>query len=407
MKKKNIVLLIVVATIGLFPKFDVHAASKANTIAELRAELNSYIAKRNNAQYQQSLTQSQIQTNKNDILTKQTEIENNNKKIDEATAQIAELDKEIEDTEAKIQELLRSNAISKGDNAYLEYVFGAKDISDFIIRYSMSEKIASYNKELVTGFENKIKENEQLKVDLANRKLELDKQITSLENSLSSLGNQLNTFVKEALDFDKEVKAVQELIDYYKKQGCGENDRFETCVTMRSDTGFLRPLKAGVRTSNFGYRIHPVTGAKYDFHSGVDIGGNREGTPIYATAAGRVSMVINRSDCGGNMVYIHHNINGVRYTSTYMHMLTINVKVGDLVTNQSVIGTVGGTSTATKWGGYDRCTTGAHLHFSLATGWYGVDYLYYSNWIAHLVDSGLPKYANIPGYGIYFSSRTW
>ncbi len=381
--------------------------TNASTIAEIRKEIADYKAKKNQATANQNMTQNQINSNKNSIAQKQSEIATNNKKIEEATAQIAELDREIEDTDAKIKELMRSTAISNGDNEFLEYVFGAKDISDFIIRYSVSEKVASYNENLITDFENKIKENEQLKIDLANRKVELNNQIASLQDSLSSLGSQLDSFVKEALSADQEIAALEKLIETYKSQGCGENDLITTCVNLQSDTGFLRPLTFGVRTSNFGYRYSPITGAAYDFHSGVDIGGNWEGTPVYSTANGKVAMVIPRSNCGGNQVYIHHTINGVNYTSTYMHLLTINVKVGDYVTNKSVIGTVGGTTTSTSYGGYDRCTTGAHLHFSIAKGWYGITYRYYYQWVANLVDPGTYQYANIPGYGVYFFSRTW
>ena len=51
-------------------------------------------------------------------------------------------------------------------------------------------------------------------------------------------------------------------------------------------------------------------------------------------------------------------------------MLAINVKVGDIVNQNTVIGTVGGYSTSTSHGGYDACTTGAHLHYGVATGWF-------------------------------------
>ncbi len=316
LKRVGLVLLVTAMVIPCFKEpIEVDAATNAKTIAELRKELNAYKAKKQQASSNQTLTQNQINQNKNDIAAKQTEIETSNRKIEEATAKIGELEVEIEDTEEKIKELMRQEAIADGDNVYLEYVFGAKNVSDFIIRYSVSEKMAAYNEGMINDFESKIKENEQLKVDLANRKVELANQITSLEDSLASLGNQLNTFVKEALDSDKEIAAIEKLIKQYQDEGCGENDLISTCSKMQSDTGFLRPLTFGVRTSNFGYRINPVTGAKYDFHSGVDIGGNREGTPIYSTANGKVAMVINRSSCGGNQVYIHHTINGVQYTS--------------------------------------------------------------------------------------------
>ena len=82
-----------------------------------------------------------------------------------------------------------------------------------------------------------------------------------------------------------------------------------------------------------------------------------------------------------------------------MHLLTINVSVGDKVTNQTIVGTVGG-GKGTPW---DSCSTGAHLHFGLGTGWYGTTYTSYAKWVANLVD---PKnYLKLPDYGKYFYSR--
>lgn len=382
----------------------VDAVTNANTLAELRKELADYKAKKNNALANKNKTQSEINASKNNILAAQTEISNNQKKIEEAKVKITELEKEIESTEGQIDELLRSYEIMNGQNNYLEYIFGAKDMSDFIIRYSISEQVASYNDSLITEYENNITENEQLQIDLANREKQLNSQISNLEKSIDTLGNKLDSFVEESLKFEDEIKTTQELIDQYVRMGCGENEPFTTCVKMQSDTGFLRPLKKGVRTSNFGYRTHPVTGVKNKFHSGTDIGGNPEGTSVYSIANGMVGKIVRRSSCGGNQVYIYHTVRGVKYTSVYMHLLNINVKVGDYVTNQSVIGTVGGGRSTMS---YDRCSTGAHLHLSLAKGWYGSTYVSYSTYVSNLLDSGAAQYVNIPPKGKYFYSRSW
>ena len=45
----------------------------------------------------------------------------------------------------------------------------------------------------------------------------------------------------------------------------------KNAVSVKGDTGFLRPLNRGTTTSYFGYRTHPVTGVKNKFHSGIDI----------------------------------------------------------------------------------------------------------------------------------------
>lgn len=389
----------------LYPS-KVEAVSNANTLAELRKELADYKAKVNSAQYNKKKTQSEINASRNAISVAHTEIDNNRKKIEEAKIKIEELNVEIADTEEQIKDLMRSYEIMSGDNNYLEYIFGATSISDFIIRYSISEQLANYNDGLIDSYEGKIAENEQLQRDLAAREKELDKKIVDLEKAIDSLGAQTAQYDEEAIKFEAEVKSTQELINFYVKQGCGENEPLNTCVKVVSDTGFARPLKKGVRTSNYGYRWHPTQGV-YKLHNGVDIGGNSEGTPVYSIANGMVGKVLKRQSCGGNMVYIYHTVNGVQYTSTYMHLYRIDVKVGDMVQSTTQIGTVGGYSTSTSHGGYDTCTTGAHLHLSLAKGWYGKTYQSYSTWIANLLDPGQSKYVNIPGYGVYFYSRTW
>lgn len=413
MRKKIVKTLVIISIVGamivssiLHPTFATAAtASKANNLKELRAELAAYQAKMNAAKQSSQNAQNKINSNKNSITAAETEIDNNKKKIEEAKKKIEELNVEIKETEEQITELLRSYEIMKGDNVYLDYIFGATSVSDFIIRCSISGQLASYNDDLITSYENKIAENEQLQIDLNNREKQLDTQITNLENSITALGEDIRKYDSEAVKFEDEVKATQESINYYVRQGCKETESFDSCVDMKTDTGFVRPLAKGVRTSNFGYRgTNPATGAPNDYHSGVDIGGNGEGTKVYSIANGRVGKIVRRSSCGGNVVYVYHNINGTKYTSAYMHLLAIKVNVGDIVDNKTVVGTVGGGAGTRS---YDKCSTGPHLHLSLGTGWYGSTYVSYSSWRSHLVDPGKKQYVNIPAKGVWFRSRTW
>ena len=389
----------------LFPTFltplSVSAASSnANTLAELRKELRDYQNRKAAADASKARTQGEINASKNSISAAQTEIDTNKGKIEQAKKDIEQLNVEIEETKEKIEELMRSYEITDGDNNYLDYIFNATSISDFIIRYSVSEQLASYNDEMINEFESKISENEQLQVDLANREVELNKKIENLETSIESLGDKLSSFIEEALDAQTDINSAQELIKYYEKLGCGENENFNSCVKIRGDTGFIRPLNKGTITSHYGYRTHPVTGQRYKFHSGTDIGGNSEGTSVYSAASGMVGKIVYRASCGGNQVYIYHTINGVKYTTGYMHLLSINVKVGDNVTNQSVIGTVGGGRGTSS---YERCSTGAHLHFMVGKGWYGSTYVSYSTWVSNLQNP--VNIVNFPAAGVYFYSR--
>jgi murein DD-endopeptidase MepM/ murein hydrolase activator NlpD len=109
------------------------------------------------------------------------------------------------------------------------------------------------------------------------------------------------------------------------------------------------PVHMGFYSSNYGYRIDPITG-RSTFHTGVDIIAS-PGTPVVAAAGGVVSTVEFHPEYG-NIVDIDHD-NGL--TSRYAHLLKSMVKVGDVVMKGQLIAQVGNTGR----------TTGPHLHFEV------------------------------------------
>jgi len=116
------------------------------------------------------------------------------------------------------------------------------------------------------------------------------------------------------------------------------------------------PTESGWRiTSNYGYRINPITGLR-ELHGALDIAGTGYGSKIYAANSGVVE--VRRYDkTAGNYIVINHN-NG--YWTQYNHMSRFdeNATVGAYVEKGQVIGYVGMTGQA----------TGPHLHFAV---WYG------------------------------------
>jgi murein DD-endopeptidase MepM/ murein hydrolase activator NlpD len=112
------------------------------------------------------------------------------------------------------------------------------------------------------------------------------------------------------------------------------------------------PLKFVRVSSTFDrHRFHPILHME-KAHLGVDYAAPL-GTPVWATAGGRVSFVGPRGGAG-NAVIIDH-ANGM--SSTYMHLSRFarGLGVGQQVRQKQVIGYVGMTGLA----------TGPHLHFSL------------------------------------------
>ncbi len=114
-------------------------------------------------------------------------------------------------------------------------------------------------------------------------------------------------------------------------------------IPSRGTGSFRWPAAGGFITSHVGYRWG-------SYHKGIDIAGvgNRS---IYAADNGTVTYA--GWDGGyGNRIVINHN-NG--YKTTYSHLSSIDVHVGQTVQQGQVIGVMGSTGNS----------TGVHLHFEL------------------------------------------
>jgi len=109
------------------------------------------------------------------------------------------------------------------------------------------------------------------------------------------------------------------------------------------------PVEGARFSSLFGSRVHPVTGRRKNHH-GIDMAAP-SGTPIFATADGRVEMAKWYGGYG-NYVQIEH---GGDVETRYGHMSRMNVSAGQPVKKGDLIGWVGSTGRS----------TGPHLHYEV------------------------------------------
>lgn len=368
------------------------AASKATTLGELKGELAALKAKKANTENKKQMAKSEINQKNNAINNAYKEIEVSENKIVEAKNDIEQTKTTISDYEQKTKELMKFYQIMNGDNEYLEFITDSANMTELIMRMDAVESIAQYNKDMLKKLEDTISSLEQKQVDLKNYEVQLNKNISTYENRIKELDSSLVALSDISMSIDDEINMTANSIKYYQNLGCKDDQKLETCVNDLNNTGWLRPVSKGVMTSMFGWRN--VSGQS-SYHSGVDIG-VPEGTTVYATAAGTVINLVRKSSCGGNQVYVQCIVNGQKYTVQFAHLLSINVNVGQKVNTQSIIGYSGGKSTATRNGGYDRCTTGAHLHYGVSRG-------YYTSWSSYV--SNLIAPPGFPGKGGSFSSR--
>ena len=350
---------------------------EAKTLQDYYNELSSLQKKYNDAQNNKKLTQTEI----NNLNTEKTKI---NKTITKTKEEIVLAEKDIEKSEDNIEhkqeesnEFLKFLQLSSGENAYLEYLFDAENYTDLIYRYAIVTQMSEHNNNLIKELEQLISDLEAKKIELNKKEKQLETQLTDFNSKLNTLRANLNKSTAEGANIEEEIVDLKKEIAYYEDLGCGKNQDVSSCVKISYAQGWRYPLAYGCVTSEYtgyGNRTDWTGGGQ---HHAIDLSCTPEGSPVYAAADGTVANVA-RYSCGGNAIYIYHNVGGTKYTTVYMHLLTVNVTPGQAVTTNTVIGKMGGWSTAIQNGGYDSCTSGAHLHFGIATGHHASGFNSYS-----------------------------
>ncbi len=112
-------------------------------------------------------------------------------------------------------------------------------------------------------------------------------------------------------------------------------------------------------TSPFGMRQDPMDKSKQQMHKGIDIRAKHD--DVLATENGGKVVAVNHNTNtgGGKSVTVEYGrADGSKVQTTYMHLNSIAVKVGDEVKAGQKLGVSGNTGTR---------TTGEHLHFGVKT----------------------------------------
>ena len=285
--------------------------------------------------------------------------------IAELSAGITEKNSEIADKEAAyaakyalFKQRLRVSR-EDGQTNYLEMLFGASSLSDFLSRVDRIGAMLEYDvrimRELQTDksdlesvrslYNTQKAEQEAYLASLRADEAELEKKRRESENYINRLESDRAYYItlyEKALAAEEQLQ--KELQAYLKELEAKQNNKYV-------GGKFMWPLpQTYVRVSSeYGGRNNPITG-KYETHNGIDIPA-AYGTDIYASNDGTVTTATNHWSYG-NYIMIDH---GGGYATLYAHASKLLVKKGDKVKKGQVIAKVGST-------GY---STGNHLHFSM------------------------------------------
>ncbi len=365
--KENIKKVLLIGFLFLFIMPQAKAVKDAQTLGDLRRNYEDLLEQKQNNDNKTAETKAEIQRKEQAIKDAQADLTAAEKEEHETQEKINESNAKIEKLTEEAKKVLLYLQQMQGQNAYVEYVSGASTMTDLITRIAAVEQVTDSIQRTMEELEAEIKRNEELKIELQEKQAALQVQIKNYQNAVSQLYSNLDEFDKFAPSIKEQVDSAKKEYDTYlslcreRLNRTDDNVYLADCTEVPVNGGWLKPLNQGVITSEVGSRWG-------SYHNGLDIGGNPEGTEAYAAAAGRVSGRINYSSCGGNMVFVQVTVGGERFTMYYYHLLRVNVNVNDIVNQNTIIGWIGGGSTAS----YDNCTFGAHLHFGVVRGWYTV-----------------------------------
>ncbi len=391
MKKTSKILMLMVIAVVIFP-----GSVFAQTIDQVQQEKQQLEQQR-----QEALNQLRAQElSLKDILNKvaeahsQQETLNNEKAAIEGA--IATTNIEIETKQQEIDNIKDKAGASlvfyqrvNVTNPLIDEIFQDDFGSEEFEEQQATNKILDAG---VTSINEAIELQKQLnekKAQLEQQKAELDVKVVELNaktQELEILRDKVQAQHSEAENnynsAQAGVVAQQNLEQMMAAAGCQPGQVYGVdCGQMQSNGVFARPVSYGMVTEE----IQGMGG--YDGHTGIDVGQNGSGGPIYSIGVGQVIAAgYNIVEGGGNQVLIVHNYNGQQIISSYCHMSSINVSKGQFVDASTQLGTIGQTGHA----------FGPHLHFELSSGAYGWNG---GSWI------NPRNMVNFPPKGVWFNGR--
>lgn len=354
--------------------------ASAKSVSELQAKISKL-------EQEASKIENELKSLKNDKAAKEkyksqleksianyeSQISTCEKYLETYNAQIANINSDIEKTDVELnnaintfKKRLRYMYMTSSSSGDMSILIGSDDFATYLSMTEFSKTVSDYDKKIIdnvkyllstlNGQKNSVnvlvEQQNSIRKSLANKKATLDAQVKELKSIISSISSETGTL-------SAQLKQVQADMDAYEAE-------VQRIIAEASDTSFmfsgqfLWPVKGYYTlSSQYGYRVHPITGEK-KLHKGIDIAGSGiGGQPVLAAADGEVMRAeINGSLTSGYGRYVvinHGKSDGVLYTTHYAHLKSYVVSPGQTVKKGQVIAYVGSTGSS----------TGNHLHFEI------------------------------------------
>ena len=332
-----------------------------------------------------------------------TQIDNMNEQLAAYNILIADKQDELDVAEERYAALSEENKIrirtmeEEGELSYWEVLFKANSFSDLLDRLNIVEEIAASDNRRLKELSEAADVVEVAQTELVDEKAEMElakQELDATEAELDTKREEADAIIQELLtkaddlvaleeEFERQEAEFLEMIakkeDEYDAAkeaewlaymatyvppttapsvgnttggttSSGTTSSGTTSAPSGGGGGWVRPCSYTSITSPFGYRVSPTTGAS-TYHQGVDLD-TGTGWPVVAAKAGTVT-VAGWGNAAGNYVQINHHDG---FSSIYMHLSSIGVRVGQNVSAGQYIWATGSTGVS----------TGDHLHFGIS-----------------------------------------
>jgi len=309
--------------------------------------------------------EAQITQLEKDITNLQKSIKSSEKAILDLGIEITDRTKNIDEIDQTIMNRMVKMQAFVSLNSYIDFMMGAKDFSDLVLRIQGINDITEYDKTQINLLIEQVNALNAAKSEVERQKTAQVQNMANLKVTQSTV-TQLKVGVATIIT---EYRKQQQILEAKEAQVAGDlaataailKGVSEALKNVPTSSGFIRPVSSFYVSAGVWFYSDGNVHLAADMAAGV-------GTPLKAVANGVVIYSSNAcptygsftSSCGypgrsygGNQVYLMVSVNNVTYAIVYMHLAqNTAIPVGTIVDAGEIVGKIGSS------GG----STGPHVH---------------------------------------------
>jgi peptidoglycan hydrolase CwlO-like protein len=334
-------IILLILTIGFVMK--IYAVTEEE-LKTKQSEIDEQIDSTNTeiAGIKDSMTSALEQINRLNIQISEyeSELAEAKEKQEELESKLKEKQEELEEAKSEYdaqKALVNARLIAIYENSkttYLDLLIGSKDISDFLSKYYMLERLAQCDNNLLKSLEDyktevqtKTKEAEKEYSEVKNSKDTIEAKSNAMEVLIADKNNLVSNLSEEEIklnqqleEFEEDKKQIEEELKELARQNA------IAASIKPSASGYISPLlgktKANITTTYHGYSGH--TGVDFAISSGTEILAVKKGTVV--TSKALVNSNGTYRSYGEYVVIDHHDGTMTLYAHGTPNSRTVEVR---------------------------------------------------------------------------------